>query len=503
MSLYRPKSTYRVIAFLLIVALLICMLPRPQAKAIGGIDDATLGLVAAGVGVAVLGAYGIKLICDNQNTGTLSDFIGGKMQDYCDEYHDGADFGTVFGTGVTASAKGFLLTGAAILGLTKFAQWFCDREGLTSTDTVIDNTLSFNGISFGDTHYPIPVSSIPDLGKWGSLDLFGGAIHFEVSRGSQGHLSFYLTKFDGAEYKQNSSDKFPPDAVHDLTYTVTYDSGVAYIQFYSGSTLHAYSYAGLPVAPSSTTISGLYSPVSDYPVDGSSALAPESDFELEVISGTGGQAPDPDPELDALGNLAVNALQLYLAQDLVSNLNEVSDDPGGDPDDDPSSIQEVVTDIRTWVRTTFDDFIEAITDFTTTFWTNFTTNVRTIFDDMISGISDGWNTMTGFLSDFWDNLTSSISSAISSISDKLDDIKENMPDWDETFGDDVPTLPFGSNVTGFGSIWHYVVSWLGYISGFITLILSVWSSLPYAMVVPVYACVTLILVFGIYRKFIS
>lgn len=76
--------------------------------------------------------------------------------------------------------------------------------------------------------------------------------------------------------------------------------------------------------------------------------------------------------------------------------------------------------------------------------------------------------------------------------------------YTDPMDDTVPRLPFfPADFSGFGSIWHYVEEWLSSIGGFISLILNVWSSLPYIIVVPVYACVVLVLIFGVYRKFIA
>ena len=131
---------------------------------------------------------------------------------------------------------------------------------------------------------------------------------------------------------------------------------------------------------------------------------------------------------------------------------------------------------------------------------------RSVIDGITSvgtDIRDGFGTIGAALASGFDNILEAVEALGLSISEFASDF------WDtaeEKFGRMEPTVPFvvgDDSFAGFGAIWHYVVSWLGYISGFISLILSVWSSLPYAMVVPVYACVTLILVFGIYRKFIS
>lgn len=54
----------------------------------------------------------------------------------------------------------------------------------------------------------------------------------------------------------------------------------------------------------------------------------------------------------------------------------------------------------------------------------------------------------------------------------------------------------------FSDLWHYVLDWLSCITPFIALLKTVWGFLPYCMVVPVWATAVIVLVFGVYRRFI-
>lgn len=63
------------------------------------------------------------------------------------------------------------------------------------------------------------------------------------------------------------------------------------------------------------------------------------------------------------------------------------------------------------------------------------------------------------------------------------------------------TLPsFNFNFSG---IWHYVVEWIGSLGAWFNMVMTVWSNLPYAMTVPVYACLVILIVLGVYRRFLS
>lgn len=70
-------------------------------------------------------------------------------------------------------------------------------------------------------------------------------------------------------------------------------------------------------------------------------------------------------------------------------------------------------------------------------------------------------------------------------------------------GSNIDLLPVITNGFNFPNIWHYVTEWIGVISSYVSTCLTVWSYLPYGLVVPVYASIVLIIVFGLYRKFIK
>lgn len=67
----------------------------------------------------------------------------------------------------------------------------------------------------------------------------------------------------------------------------------------------------------------------------------------------------------------------------------------------------------------------------------------------------------------------------------------------------IPTL-FQFQIPNFVSlfgIWHYVVDWVHSLGSFAGTVFSIWSSLPYAMVLPVYASAVVVIVLGMYRRF--
>lgn len=67
----------------------------------------------------------------------------------------------------------------------------------------------------------------------------------------------------------------------------------------------------------------------------------------------------------------------------------------------------------------------------------------------------------------------------------------------------IPFLPvelpnFNFNLSG---IWHYVREWIASLGAWFSTVMTVWASLPYAMVVPVYASLVVVIVLGVYKRF--
>lgn len=66
-----------------------------------------------------------------------------------------------------------------------------------------------------------------------------------------------------------------------------------------------------------------------------------------------------------------------------------------------------------------------------------------------------------------------------------------------------PLLPFSlpSFNFNFSGIWHYVVEWVSSVGSGAAQIFAVWSYLPYALVLPVYASLVVVIVLGVYKRF--
>lgn len=101
------------------------------------------------------------------------------------------------------------------------------------------------------------------------------------------------------------------------------------------------------------------------------------------------------------------------------------------------------------------------------------------------------------------------SSVVTGTSVEVDPDPEPDPDPDpdpdnpspgEVFNPLLPvTLP--SFNFSFSGIWHYVREWVSSLGSWFTTLFLIWSKLPYAMVVPVYATAVVVIVLGVYKRF--
>lgn len=54
----------------------------------------------------------------------------------------------------------------------------------------------------------------------------------------------------------------------------------------------------------------------------------------------------------------------------------------------------------------------------------------------------------------------------------------------------------------FSGIWHYVVSWVQSLGSWFSMVFTVWSNLPYAIVLPVYATAVVVIIIGTLKRFL-
>lgn len=498
MSLTRNNSIwFKFLAVLLVVALLFTfVLPRPRAKAVALVDDA---LLLAGASVAVMIAAGIIFTSQNTDADTFSSFISGKIDNFISSEGTGSVSEYASGISLNPDGVGLNVSDPTMRFLDRFFNWFKSDESLTTNSTtLLPQAASGSGIV--RFSYPCCFS-------------YSNKIYYAWIDGQ----SIMMRVSDNSERSRKGQVAYSSGSIDNLStsFFVNFSNGTYSYDGFHFSSLADWSAraASWDYNYSFGSLSASYTANPSYSVsDTQTGTMPFIIVIDETASGgSGGNNNKHDTARDA----AISALQLGLAGNLLSSVTQSSSDTGeegGDTDvsSDVSGIRSTVNSIKNWLDTTFETFTEVCTQFFTDvrlffadFWSNFTSKLKEVFKTSLETIQDLLGNIKTGISSAADSIKTAVSTAADTIGRKIDSIGTKISDWWEEWRsskNDKPTSFFGS---GFNSIWHYVVEWLSYIGGFLSLVLNVWSVLPYGMVVPVYASVVLILYFGIYRKFIK
>ena len=510
MSIPRNNSIwYKFLAVLLVVALLFTfVLPRPEAKAIALADDAVL---LAGAGVAVLIAAGIYFTSHNTDSDSFANFIAGKIDNFIASEGTGSVSDYASGISLNPNGVGLNVTDPTMRFLDRFLNWFKAEENLTDINKTLVSYDVFNGVTYStDKSNPTIITTISTHRT--SFVINGVTLYCGYLSSSDKN---YITAYDNVY-----SNKFSPTYNLVGAYTVWLNSSSGPIQYLrviagdgSSWTNVLYEWTEAYVEGSASSISASYTANPAYSVsDTQSGTVP---FIIVIDETSAGGSGGNNNKHDTARDAAISALQLGLAGKLLSSVTQSSSDPGQEGGDsnvssDVSGIRAAVNSIKNWLDTGFKTFSEVCIQFFTDvrlffadFWTNFTTKLKEVFNTSLEAIQELLSNIKAGISSAAEAIKTAVSTAADTIGGKIDSIGTKISDWWEEWRsskNDKPTFFFGS---GFNSIWHYVVEWLSYIGGFLSLVLNVWSVLPYGMVVPVYAAVVLILYFGIYRKFIK
>lgn len=525
MSIARNNSIwYKFLAVLLVVALLFTfVMPRPQAKAVALVDDA---LILAGATVAVMIAAGIVFSSQNTDADSFGSYIAGKIDNFISS--EGTGSVSEYASGITLNPNGVGLnvSDPTMRFLDRFLNWFKGEENLTSDETSLGSFYYLDGYCLSSDYSHPHVLFTYDMGSLtlplGSYDTLSFTTYTYQNYKSCRMTSnlgrtlpsyYYSSNYSkiGIYAGINSGDVsisfslYGPKNLNDLSGEWRWEpSGVGY---------HSYSQASHVSSSDISSVSASYNANPSYSVsDTQTGTVP---FIIVIDETAAGGSGGNNNKHDTARDAAISALQLGLAGKLLTSVTQSSSDSGEEGGDtnvsaDVSGIRAAVNSIKNWLDTGFKTFSEVCTQFFTDvrlffadFWTNFTTKLKEVFKTSLETIQDLLGNIKTGISSAADAIKTAVSTAADTIGGKIDSIGTKISDWWEEWRsskNDKPSSFFGA---GFNSIWHYVVEWLSYIGGFLSLVLNVWSVLPYGMVVPVYASVVLILYFGIYRKFIK
>ena len=524
MSITRNNSIwYKFLAVLLVVALLFTfVLPRPQAKAVALVDDA---LLLSGAAVAVMIAAGIYFTSQNTDADSFGSFISGKIDNFISSEGTGSVSEYASGISLNPNGVGLNVTDPTMRFLDRFLNWFKSEENLSSVESSVGSFYYLDGYCLSTDYTHPQVLFTYDMGSLtlplGSYDTLSFSTYttyeYQSCRMTSTLISaipsnYYTSNYSKIGiYASNSSSKisigfclYGPKNLSDLSGEWHWVPSSNYDSFDQATHLSSSDLSSL---------SASYSANPSYSVsDTQTGTLP---FIIVIDETAAGGSGGNNNKHDTARDAAISALQLGLAGKLLSSVTQSSSDPGQEGGDsnvssDVSGIRAAVNSIKNWLDTGFKTFSEVCTQFFTDvrlffadFWTNFTTKLKEVFNTSLEAIKELLSNIKAGISSAAESIKSAVSTAADTIGGKIDSIGTKISDWWEEWRsskNDKPSSFFGA---GFNSIWHYVVEWLSYIGGFLSLVLNVWSVLPYGMVVPVYAAVVLVLYFGIYRKFIK
>lgn len=132
----------------------------------------------------------------------------------------------------------------------------------------------------------------------------------------------------------------------------------------------------------------------------------------------------------------------------------------------------------------------------------------TVIGDSASGdignddVADDWTWLPPFLRSWRDKMVTGfneVKTAVLSIPATIEAVLNAEPEPPDL------ATPIGNaigNGFGFSSIWHYVVSFVGSLGTGLAVFSAVWSVLPYSMVVPVYASAVVVIIVGLFKRYI-
>lgn len=525
MSIARNNSIwYKFLAVLLVVALLFTfVMPRPQAKAVALVDDA---LLLAGAAVAVMIAAGIVFTSQNTDADSFGSYIAGKIDNFISSEGTGSVSEYASGISLNPNGVGLNVSDPTMGFLDRFFNWFKGEESLTSEEISLGRFYNLDGYllssDFNHPHvlftYDMGSLTLP-LGSYDTLSFstytYANYKSCRMTSTLGLSLPYYYTSSNYSKigiFAGNNSGNlsiyfslYGPKNLNDLSGEWCWSpAGVGYKDFQEASHLSLSDF-------SSVSASYTANPAYTYSNTQTGTVPFIIVIDETAAGGSGGNNNKHDTARDA----AISALELGLAGKLLSSVSQSSSDTGqegGDPDvsSDVSGIRAAVNSINNWLDTGFKTFSEVCTQFFTDvrlffadFWTNFTTKLKEVFKTSLEAIQELLSNIKAGISSAAEAVKTAIATAADTIGGKIDSIGTKISDWWEEWRSSKNNKPSSYFGAGFNSIWHYVVEWLSYIGGFISLVLNVWSVLPYGMVVPVYASVVLILYFGIYRKFIK
>lgn len=436
-------SLKRIISVILIVLLLSCTFP---VSAFASEVTPPVGMsVVAPAWWAYITALGTNYVSSSLTTSKLGDFLSDTINGFIGEN----TLSSLIGDGLTFDGGEFKLS-VEVSNL--FRNWlsrFISEKNISSSasTTVVTNLFPLT--------YGIPYVDNLSGASWQGSD-------YGFLSGRYAHAFYFLTRYhEIRKYDLTGMTRYIFQNGQYIEYDHQYVSGASFFRFYLSNWGHIYS---------SPPSNGIVDYVLYYSASG--AL-------IERVNGTDGTIYDysysgvrPSPEL------SVSLIDDFVLPDEYTAGQTISSPAFSD------ATVDTISD--TVYESTVDNSFSARLEETVT---------RPIVDSIQSlwdGISDFFDSVGQWFLDFPFVLENAISNAV----DKIIDFISN----DHGIIGSIRDLVEGLSFSG---IWHYVRDWFYSLSAFLTTVLSIWSNLPPAFPIIVYASIVISIIFGVLKRFLG
>lgn len=209
-------------------------------------------------------------------------------------------------------------------------------------------------------------------------------------------------------------------------------------------------------------------------------------------------------DMGTIGDYTVPAIQT-LTSDMVLDgtvTDTETDDPiGSDIDisvNDSFTVPDTWSGFDAWLKTQ----AQTVTDYTSIIANKVNGIATDVADFGISikeWINEKWETFSDFVLTIPDIIALNLEGIMTDVGELFKKPFKFIEDkFADLFGQMHDFLGMGES---FASIWHYVIAWVGSLGPWLSTMFIIWSGLPYAMVLPVYATAAIVVVIGIYRRF--
>ena len=454
----------KILAVLLIMAILVSVMPHTTAHAAGEsilATEAVTGLAAS--------------------TGLSTIVVAG---------------GLIVATAAVAYGVGVALSGS--WSPTDVLQYYYDAITLPDsfiTETTVDNYGKINLTADQVTEINGYIQDAVESSKFQFVEDLIGTNH-TITNGTT-----TLTGYIGYETKQ--TEKTTGIKETSIWGTIYYENGEPFIYFCHSYYQDTESYIS-PAAPyifinaeqyicdtvtntwikNSETYRGTYTETTKYQIvdkiKSSSATTAEN-YDTNIQTWNGDTPADINITSSALGEDFVQDLIEGTAE---AEFTEVIDTgPMIKNGTSTDEFSDAITDIRTKLKSGFGEVVDTIT--------NIGTGIKDTVTEAINAIEGVGQNIVDGIQEIIENISGSFSGetpeGIEPVFTIIDNLKETLENAK-------------SNFLG---IWHYVVDWMNSIAAGTAAIKSIFSILPYAMVVPIYATLVIVIVLGLLSKFLK